>query len=267
MADADAPVLVEVDDAGVGWLRLNRPQIHNAFDERLIAALTAALHRFASDPEVRAVVLTGRGRSFCAGADLNWMRRMGEAGEAENVEDALRLAELLDLLDRLPKPTVALVNGPGYGGGVGLVACCDVALAADHAVFAMTEVRLGLIPAVISPHVLAAIGPRQARRYFVTGESFSAAEALRIGLVHQVVEADALEAAGRRVLAVLAGNGPRAMAEVKTLIRDVAGRPMDAALRLDTAQRIARARGSEEGRTRIAAFLEKRTRPADRDDV
>lgn len=265
--DADAPVLAEVDGDGVGWLRLNRPRTHNAFDERLIEALTAAIEAFAAEPMVRAVVLTGVGRSFCAGADLTWMRRMGEAGEAENVADALRLAELLDLLDRLAKPTLALVNGPAYGGGVGLVACCDVAIAANHAVFAMTEVRLGLIPAVISPHVLAAIGQRQARRYFVTGESFSAQEALRIGLVHEVVEAEALEGEGRRFLATLAGNGRRAMAEVKTLIRDVAGRPMDAALRLDTARRIARARGSEEGRTRIAAFLEKRARPADRGDV
>lgn len=265
--DADAPVLAEVDEDGVGWLRLNRPRSHNAFDEILIAELTSALGRMEADTGVRAVVLTGSGRSFCAGADLNWMRRMGEAGEAENVEDALRLAELLDRLDRLPKPTLALVNGPAYGGGVGLVACCDIAIAANHAVFAMTEVRLGLIPAVISPHVLAAIGRRQARRYFVSGESFSAQEALRIGLVHEVVEAEALEREGRRILAGLAGNGPRAMAEVKTLIRDVAGRPLDAALRLDTARRIAAARGSEEGRSRIAAFLEKRARPADRGDV
>jgi methylglutaconyl-CoA hydratase len=266
--DADAPVLAEVDRDGVGWLRLNRPRTHNAFDEILIAELTAALGRFASDAEVRAVVLSGAGRSFCAGADLNWMRRMGEAGEAENVEDALRLAELLDRLDRLPKPTLALVNGPAYGGGVGLVACCDIAIAANHAVFAMPEVRLGLIPAVISPHVLAAIGVRQARRYFVTGESFSAEEALRIGLVHEVVEAEALEHAGRRILGAIADNGPRAMAEVKLLIRDVAGRPMDGDLRRDTARRIAAARGSEEGRSRIAAFLAKRPpSPAGRGDV
>jgi methylglutaconyl-CoA hydratase len=256
-----------VDEDGVGWLRLNRPRTHNAFDEILIAELTAALRRLASDEGVRAVVLSGAGRSFCAGADLNWMRRMGEAGEAENVEDALRLAELLDRLDRLPKPTLALVNGPAYGGGVGLVACCDVAIAANEAVFAMPEVRLGLIPAVISPHVLAAIGARQARRYFVTGESFSAQEALRIGLVHEVVEAEALERRGRRILAAIAGNGPRAMAEVKVLIRDVAGRPMDAELRRDTARRIAAARGSEEGRSRIAAFLAKRRPPAGRGDV
>ncbi|MDZ3837644.1 MAG: enoyl-CoA hydratase-related protein [Rhodospirillales bacterium] len=265
--DADAPVLAEVDGDGVGWLRLNRPRTHNAFDETLIAELTAALSRFATDGNVRAVVLSGVGSSFCAGADLNWMRRMGEAGEAENVDDALRLAELLDRLDRMAKPTLALVNGPAYGGGVGLVACCDVAIAANPAVFAMPEVRLGLIPAVISPHVLAAIGARQARRYFVTGETFSAQEALRIGLVHEVVEAEALEREGRRILAAIGGNGPRAMAEVKALIRDVAGRPMDADLRRDTARRIAAARGSEEGRSRIAAFLARRARPADRGDV
>lgn len=266
MSQGEAVVLAEVDGDGTGWLSLNRPASHNAFDDVLIAEMTAALRAFANDAQVRAVVVRGRGRSFSAGADLNWMRRMGEATQAENAADALRLAELLDGLDRLPKPTMALVNGPAYGGGVGLVAACDIAIAAAGAVFAMTEVRLGLIPAVISPHVLAAIGPRQARRYFITGESFSADEALRIGLVHAVVEADDLDAAGRRMLATLTGNSVQAMAEVKTLIRAVVGRPVDEALMADTAQRIARARASDEGRARIAAFLDKRATRHNRAD-
>ncbi len=259
MADHDTVVLADVDDDGTGWLSLNRPASHNAFDDALIAEMTAALQAFAADDRVRAVVLRGRGRSFSAGADLNWMRRMGEATQAENVVDALRLAELLETLDRLPKPTVALVNGAAYGGGVGLVAACDIAIAARSAVFAMTEVRLGLIPAVISPHVLAAIGPRQARRYFISGESFTAGEALRIGLIHDVVEPDDLEAAGRRMLATLAANSAQAMADVKVLIRDVAGRTIDESLMRDTAERIARSRSSEDGRARIAAFLESRS--------
>jgi methylglutaconyl-CoA hydratase len=267
MADGDAGLLAEVDDDGTGWLSLNRPDRHNAFDDVLIAEMSTALQAVAADERVRAVVLRARGRSFSAGADLDWMRRMGAASEAENVADAVRLAELLAALDRLPKPTIALVNGAAYGGGVGLVAACDIAIAATGAVFAMTEVRLGLIPAVISPHVLAAIGPRQARRYFITGERFGADEALRIGLVHDVVEPADLDAAGRRMLATLARNGPRAMAEVKTLIQAIAGRPIDAELMRDTAERIARARASEEGRTRIAAFLDRRTQRSGGGDV
>lgn len=257
-SDDAAPVLVAVDGDGVGWLSLNRPRAHNAFDEIVIEQMTCALRGLAEDRNVRAVALRGNGRSFCAGADLNWMRRMGDVSEADNVADAMRLAELLETLEHMPKPTVAIVHGATYGGGVGLVAACDIAIAADVAVFAMTEVRLGLIPAVISPHVLAAIGGRQARRYFITGEAFGAAEALRIGLVHQVVGAGELDGAAHGMLATLLGNGPGAMAEVKELIRAVAGRPFDAALMRDTAERIARARSSAEGRTRIAAFLDRR---------
>lgn len=264
MSEKDAAVLAEIDDEGTGWLSLNRPASHNAFDDALIAEMIAKLRTFAAADRVRAVAVRGCGRSFSAGADLNWMRRMGEATQAENVADALRLAELLETLDRLPKPTLALVNGPAYGGGVGLVAACDIAIAARSAVFAMTEVRLGLIPAVISPHVLAAIGSRQARRYFISAESFDAEEALRIGLIHDVVEPDELEAAGRRMLATLAANSVPAMAAVKTLIREVAGRTIDDGLMRDTAERIARARASADGRARIAAFLESRSKRAKR---
>lgn len=248
-----------MDEAGAVWLILSRPHVHNAFDENLIAALTLALTRLAADPGCRAVVLAAEGRSFCAGADLDWMRRSGSASFDDNVADAMGLAELLRTLDELPKPTLAVVQGPAYGGGVGLVACCDVAIAAEGAKFAMTEVRLGLIPAVISPHVLAAIGARAARRYFVTGESFDAVEALRLGLVHEVVAADQLEAAARRVMAVIAANSAAAMADAKALIRSVDGRPFDAELRHETAERIAHARASADAQARLTGFLDRRS--------
>ncbi len=252
-------VITEIDAEGTGWLILNRPEVHNAFDDELIARMAEALTVLGGDPEVRAVVLAARGKSFSAGANLNWMRRMGEYSYEENIDDAMALAEMLRILDELPKPTIARVQGPAYGGGVGLVAACDIAIAAEETVrFALTEVKLGLIPATISPHVLAAIGSHQARRYFVTGEVFDAAEARRIGLVHRTVPAVDLEAAVRDMLATLAGNGRQAMAEVKELIRAVNGRPIDEAVMRDTAERIARARASEEGRERITAFLEKR---------
>lgn len=255
---SDGPVRERRDEAGCTWLTLARPHAHNAFDERLIEVLTAALRCAAADSGCRAVVLAAEGASFCAGADLDWMRRQGAAAFEDNVADALKLAALLHTLDELPKPTLAVVQGPAFGGGVGLVACCDIAIAAERARFAMTEVRLGLIPAVISPHVLAAIGARAARRYFLTGEAFDAAEALRLGLVHQVVAADQLAAAARATLDVIAANSVAAMADAKALIRAVSGRPFDAALRRDTAERIARARASAEAQERLAAFFARR---------
>jgi methylglutaconyl-CoA hydratase len=256
---SEQAIVTEIDAEGTGWLTLDRPEVHNAFDDTLIARMAEALATLGGDPNVRAVVLAARGKSFSAGADLNWMRRMGGYSRKENIADAMGLAELLRALDELPKPTIARVQGPAYGGGVGLVAACDIAIAAeDNARFALTEVKLGLIPAVISPHVLAAIGPRQARRYFVSGEVFDANEAHRIGLVHRVVGAEDLDAAVGDMLKTLAGNGRRAMAEVKELIRAVSGRPIDQAVMRDTAERIASARASDEGRERITAFLEKR---------
>ncbi len=251
-------IVCTIDAQGTGWLRLNRPQVHNAFDEGLIAELTDRLSELGGRDDVRAVALSAAGRSFSAGADLEWMARLGGASFEDNVADALKLAEMLDVLNTLPKPTLAVVQGPAFGGGVGLVACCDVAIAAETARFAMTEVRLGLIPAVISPHVLAAIGARASRRYFITGEAFDAFEALRLGLVHRVVPAAELAAAADAMLATLAQNSLEAMADAKALIRDVDGRPLDAGLRRTTAERIARARASEDGRARIAKFLEKR---------
>ncbi|MGH6916234.1 MAG: enoyl-CoA hydratase/isomerase family protein [Geminicoccaceae bacterium] len=244
---------------GVVWLTLDRPEIHNAFDDRLIAALTVALDRLGDDDAVRVVVLTGAGRSFSAGADLNWMRRTATYGDAENLADARALAKLMQTLNELAKPTVARVNGAALGGGTGLVACCDIVVASERAVFGTTEVRLGLIPSVIGPYVLAAVGPRQARRLMLTGERISAAEAARLGLVHEVVADEELDAAVERVAAELLKGGPEALAAAKTLIRDLAGRPISAELIDQTAQRLAALRATPEAREGVGAFLEKRT--------
>jgi methylglutaconyl-CoA hydratase len=249
--------LEQVDDDGVAWVTLTRPEVHNAFDDTLIAELSAVLGGFASDERVRAVVLGAQGRSFSAGADLNWMQRMAGYSERENLDDARALATLMRRLYELPKPTLALVQGPTYGGGVGLVACCDIAIAAETAHFCFSEVRLGLIPAVIGPYVIAAMGERAARRYFLTAETFSAREAMRFGLVHDVVPDEALRDIGRRVIKALLRGGPNAQLAAKDLILTISGRPLDD-LAEETAKRIARLRVSEEGREGIAAFLEKR---------
>ena len=243
---------------GSVWMTLNRPQIHNAFDDQLIAELTAELIRLSEDPGVRAIVLTGSGKSFSAGADLNWMRRTASYGEAENLADARALAKLMSTLNELPKPTVARVNGAALGGGTGLVACCDVVVASIEAVFGTTEVRLGLIPAVIGPYVVAAIGVRQARRLMLTGERIGAAEAARIGLVHEVVEADQLDGAIGTILRDLLRGGPSALTAAKRLIRDLADRPIGPDLIDRTAERIAALRATAEAREGVAAFLGKR---------
>ena len=249
--------LEQIDDDGVAWVTLTRPEVHNAFDDTLIAELSAVLGGFASDERVRAVVLGAQGRSFSAGADLNWMQRMAGYSERENLDDARALADLMRRLYELPKPTLALVQGPTYGGGVGLVACCDIAIAAETAHFCFSEVRLGLIPAAIGPYVIAAMGERAARRYFLTAETFSAREAMRFGLVHDVVPDEALRDIGRRVIKALLRGGPNAQVAAKDLILTISGRPLDD-LAEETAKRIARLRVSEEGREGIAAFLEKR---------
>ncbi|QEE24156.1 enoyl-CoA hydratase/isomerase family protein [Rhodanobacter glycinis] len=248
------------DRAGVRELTLNRPEVHNAFDDALIAELTAAVQTAASDPAVRAVVLTGAGASFSAGADLNWMRGMASASEQENRDDSLRLAELMRTLQFCPKPTIARVNGAAYGGGVGLVACCDIAIGADTAKFGLTEVKLGLVPAVISPYVLHAIGLRQARKLFLTGEVFDAHEAQRIGLLHRVVAAEALDDAVAFTLKLLAKAGPEAQREAKQLALRMAGHEEDGAERIDhdNAALIARLRVSTEGQEGLSAFLDKR---------
>ncbi|TDK22320.1 enoyl-CoA hydratase/isomerase family protein [Luteimonas aestuarii] len=245
-------------DGGVLRLRMARPGLHNAFDAALIAELTEALGQAAADPSVRVVVLEGEGASFSAGADLNWMRGMAAAGEQENREDALALARLMRTLDELPKPTVARVHGAAFGGGVGLVACCDIAIGVPGAKFGLTESKLGLLPAVISPYVIAAIGARHARRYFATAEIFDAAQAHRIGLLHEMVEADALDDAVDRQVALLLKAGPVASATAKALVRDVAWRLDRDALDGANAALIARLRVSPEGQEGLTAFLDKR---------
>jgi methylglutaconyl-CoA hydratase len=246
--------------AAVARIHLARPSIHNAFDDALIAELTAALAAVDADPAVRAVVLSGDGTTFSAGADLNWMRRMASASEADNRADALGLARLMRTLNFLSKPTVARVNGSAYGGGVGLVACCDHAIGVPEAKFALSEVKLGLVPAVISPYVVAAIGPRHARRLFTSGEVFDATEAHRIGLLHQLVDAAALDEAVERALHFLAKGGPVAQRKAKALALRMAGMTPAAQEAIDAAnaELIARLRVSAEGQEGLGAFLDKR---------
>ena len=242
----------------VATVRLNRPDKHNAFDETLIADLTQAFRHLAGDAAARVVVLAANGPSFSAGADLDWMKRMSVLGREENERDSLLLADLMAAIDRCPKPVVGLIEGAAFGGGVGLVACCDIAIATTNASFCLSETRLGLIPAVISPYVAAAIGPRACRRYFLTAEKFDAATAERLGLVHRVVVPEALAEARDEILGHLLKGGPAALAAAKDLVQRVSNAKIDEALRRDTAWRIADARASAEGKEGIAAFLEKR---------
>jgi methylglutaconyl-CoA hydratase len=237
---------------------MNRPELHNAFDAMLIAALTGALEAAGKDDSIRVVVLEGEGPSFSAGADLNWMRGMAGASEEANREDALALARLMRTLDELPKPTVARVHGAAFGGGVGLVACCDIAIGTPEARFGLTESKLGLLPAVISPYVIEAIGARQARRWFATAELFDAVEARRIGLLHDVVEAGALDGAVQRQVDLLLKAGPIAAASAKRLVRRVADETSRDRLDADNAALIARLRVSPEGQEGLGAFLDKR---------
>lgn len=243
----------------VVWM--NRPQQRNALDPRMIAELTEVFSELGQDESVRAIVLAGHGKAFCAGADLNHMRASAQAAPAENHADALALATLLQTLHACPKPVVARVHGACMAGGLGLVAACDIAVAAREAQFALTETRLGLIPAMISPYVLRAIGPRTASRWFLTGETFDAGEAWRIGLVHELCEADMLDAQINALLGSFMLGAPDALADCKRLIREVAGAPLLPELLEDTAARLAARRASESGREGLASFVEKR-RPA-----
>jgi methylglutaconyl-CoA hydratase len=252
-------ILTHIDNRGRATLTMNRPELHNAFDDVLINGLTAKLRDLEDDPDIRVVILASSGKSFSAGADLNWMRRMADYSREQNLADAEGLAELMRTLDTLSKPTIALVQGAAYGGGVGLVACCDIAIASTRASFCLSEVKLGLIPAVISPYVVSAIGPRAARRYFQSAEVFDAGEAFRLGLIHQVVaDENELYAAADLMTVRLLANAPGALAAAKNLIAAVAGRKVDDTLIADTAGRIADQRSSPEGREGLSAFLEKR---------
>ena len=246
-------ITVDADERGVVRLTLNRPVVHNAFNEGMIGELTAAFSDLGRQDGVRVIVLAGNGASFSAGADLNWMQRAAEQDEYANREDALAMARMFDTLNTCPKPVIGLIQGAAFGGGIGLIACCDVVIAQPETMFGLTEVRLGLIPAVISPFVIAKIGQSAARRYMLTGERFSAAEALRIGLIHEV--SSALEAEGAKVVEALLAGGPEAIADAKDLINDIT--KMDDKGEM-TAHRIATRRASDEGREGISAFLAKR---------
>ena len=243
---------------GVARVTLNRPELRNAFDDELIRKLRKAFEDISVDKSVRVMVLAGNGPAFCAGADLNWMKRMAGYSYDENLADAKALAEMLAALDGVPKPTVARVHGPVFAGGTGLVAACDIAVGTPEAKFCLSEAKLGLSPATISPYVLRAMGERMARRYFLTAEVFDAQEAWRIGMLSVLVSTNALDSTVDELVKHLLAGGPEAHAKIKALIRAVAGRRPDDALTAETAQRIAEIRGSPEGREGIASFLEKR---------
>src|SRR5262245_35896977 len=246
-------------DHGVAVLWLNRPEVRNAFNEKMIGELSAAFGELDADPSVRVVVLAGRGKVFCAGADLNWMKRTGEMSFEENRKDAMAFGTMLNRLHTLKKPTIARVHGAAFAGGMGLIAACDMAVASTETEFAVSEVRLGLTPATISPYVLAAMGERAARRYFLTAERFSAAEAYRIGFIQDIAQPDELDANVNAILGEIVQGAPGAHAITKELIGAVAKRQLDPQLLADMAARIATARASDEGKEGVRSFLEKRT--------
>ncbi len=243
---------------GIALIWLNRPEKRNAIDDRMIGELADAFDAAIDDDEVRTILLAGRGDAFCAGGDLQWMKRAREFTPQEAHADSARLAQLLRTIHESPKPVVARVHGACFAGGMGLAAACDIAIAGAEAKFSLSEVKLGLIPSVISPYVIRAIGEHRARRYFLTAEVFDAAEAYRIGLVHDIAQEPELDGTVNVVLGQLALGGPKALAEAKQLIREVAGRAIDDALVDDTSARIARIRASDEGQEGIAAFFERR---------
>jgi methylglutaconyl-CoA hydratase len=246
------------DPRGVAWITLNRPQQHNALNRELVQTFTRELRRLGERPDARAIVLSAAGESFCAGADIQEMRSLADASFDDNEATALDFAELVYTLDTLPKPTVTLVNGSAYGGGVGLVACCDVAIATPRARFCMSEVKLGIIPAIISPFVIRAIGLRQARRFILTAEQITAAQAFDIGLVHAVAAEAEISLALESVLGLVLQGAPAAQAEAKAFLAHCSQRQIDEHLMRDAAHRLATVRTSPQGREGLSAFLEKR---------
>jgi len=242
----------------VATVTLNRPELRNAFNEQAIAELALAFDELGRNELVRAVVLAANGPAFCAGADLNWMKKMAGYSFDENQADALRLADMLRTIYLCPKPTVAKVQGDCYAGGMGLVAACDIVVAAEGVNFCLSEVKLGLIPATISPYVIKAMGEQAARRYFITAERFDAAAAQRMGFAHEVVTMEALDTTVAGIVKALVSNSPHAVAQAKTLVREIVGQPVSDALLDDTARRIAEIRASSEGREGVSSFLEKR---------
>jgi len=249
---------ISTDENAIARITLNRPEIHNAVDDVIIQQLTKALLDLETNNQVRVVVLTGAGKSFSAGADINWMRRMADYSDEENLNDAKGLAKLLHVLARLSKPTIARVNGAAFGGGVGLISACDVAVGVTTSKYSLSEVRLGIIPSAISPFVLRAIGERQAARYMVNGELFDAATAYRIGLIHEICEINELDSVVNRLAGEYLKAGPKAIHECKQLIQDVSHKTIDDTLLTETASRIARVRATDEAREGLSSFLEKR---------
>jgi methylglutaconyl-CoA hydratase len=245
-------------ERGISTVTLNRPDVRNAFNAEVIAELTAVFVEIGKRDEVRCVVLAGNGPAFCAGADLNWMKGVASYTREENIEDASAMGRMLEAIWRCPLPTIARVHGDTYAGGTGLVAACDIAVAADAAFFCLSEVKLGLIPATISPYVIRAMGARAAHRYFLSAERFSAAEALRIGFVHEVVKAEALDAKVGEIAGALVQAGPQAVKACKKLLHDVAGHDITAGLVRRTVEGIADIRASDEGREGLQSFLGKR---------
>ena len=258
MSTESNDLLYNVDERGVAFITLNRAEKHNAFDDTMIAGLTTLFKQAGSDSKVRVVVLQANGKSFSAGADLNWMKRMAEYSYEENHRDAMALATMLQTLYTLPKPTIARVQGAAFGGAVGLIACCDMAVGSKLSKFCLSEVKIGLIPATISPYVIEALGVRICKRYFQTAEVFSSRRARRLGLLSESVTEDELDGTINDIVNALLKNGPLAVAGVKSLISDVAHKPVDEALMQQTSQRIAEIRVSEEGQEGLHAFLEKR---------
>lgn len=254
----DSSLLIEIENC-IAQLILNRPDVHNAFDDQLIAKIIKALNEVEKNNDVHVVVLTSYGKHFSAGADLNWMKRMAVLTEQENRDDAHQLAELMHTLNNLNKPTVALVNGAAYGGAVGLIACCDMAIATERSRFCLSEVKIGLSPAVISPFVVGAMGERAARRYFLTAEAFNADEAKRLGLLHEVVTDEAaLVEQGKNLTSALLLNSPQAITKTKQLIKEVSRGDIDNQMRDYTVNLIASIRVSDEGQEGLTSFLDKR---------
>lgn len=249
-------ILYSVENA-VATITLNRPDVHNAFNEQVIGDMTDLFVRAGKDPAVRAVILRGNGKSFSAGGDLNWMRKMADYSFEENVADAMRLGTLLKTINTLPKPTIALVHGNAFGGGVGLTAVCDIAIAEEGAQFCLSEVRIGIIPSIILPYVITAIGERQARRFCLTAERFDAVTAARIGFVHEVAPKGELDAVAGKIIAALMEGAPTAQTRGKKLILEIARKPVDDAMIKLTVEQIAEARASDEGRDGLSAFLNK----------
>ena len=245
-------------EAGVARVWLNRPDVRNAFNEAVIAELGEAFTTLGADTTLRAIVLGGHGKAFCAGADLAWMRQMADYTWEQNRADAQALADMLWTLYRCPVPIVGRIHGDCYAGGVGLAAVCDILVASDAATFCLSEARLGLLPATISPYVIRALGEQAARRYFVSAERFSAAQAQAIGFVHELTPVEGLDAKVAEIVAALVANGPMAVRACKALVQDIAGAPITAELRSDTARRIADVRASDEGKEGVASFLQKR---------